>query len=39
MSKTGLYLFAQDLRLGDNPLLLQAASEIDSLLLVYAELD
>ncbi|SFB79604.1 deoxyribodipyrimidine photo-lyase [Marinospirillum celere] len=36
MAKTGLYLFTQDLRLSDNPLLLRAAQENDYLLLVYA---
>lgn len=35
MAKTGLYLFTQDLRLSDNPLLLQAAGNHDVLLLVY----
>lgn len=35
MARTGLYLFTQDLRLADLPLLHQAAEENDELLLVY----
>lgn len=39
MAKTGLYVFTQDLRSDDNPLLLQATSQIHTLQLIYAEID
>lgn len=35
MHKTGLYWFTNDLRVADNPLLTEAASEVDQLICVY----